>query len=86
MRREWLAHNHVLKKRKFNIRPNRVQEISKEERAVSRNRDYGEAACLTIFPKIVAKPVFDAVVMYPLLLPWTLESELRDHTLVSNAV
>jgi len=39
-----------------------------------------------IFPEVVAKPVFDAMVMCPLLLPWTLESELRDHVLVCNAV
>jgi hypothetical protein len=48
--REWLGHNHVLKKRKSNINPDRVQEIRKEERAhETRNLPHSQRFLLNPF-------------------------------------
>lgn len=41
---------------------------------------------LTILPKIIAKPVLDAVVVSPLLLPQTLESKFRDRVLLCSVL
>jgi hypothetical protein len=60
--REWFGCNHVLKKRKSNINPDRVQEIRKEERAhETRNLPYSQRFLLNSFRRYGRLPSSSSV-------------------------